>query len=187
MLANPASPTTSRSAATRTAAVIDVGTTSIRMAIADIEDGGDVRLLTSLSQAVALGKDTFTRCSIEKSTIEECVRVLKSYKRVLAEYGLDRPEQMRAVATSAVREALNNVVKHAAATEVWLRVLANQDAVTVAIEDNGKGISTLPSSRDEGLRSLHDRMARVGGNCVIESGPNSGTIVRLSVPVPQPH
>lgn len=109
MIVEPANPTTSRPVASRTAAVIDVGTTSIRMAIADIDDAGDVRLLSSLSQAVALGKDTFTRGSIEKSTIEECVRVLKSYKRVLAEYGIDRPDQVRVVATSAVREALNKL------------------------------------------------------------------------------
>lgn len=109
MIADTANPTSPRNAAVRTAAVIDVGTTSIRMALADIDDGGDVHLLTSLSQAVALGKDTFTRGSIEKSTIEECVRVLKSYKRVLAEYGIDRPDQVRVVATSAVREALNKL------------------------------------------------------------------------------
>jgi exopolyphosphatase/guanosine-5'-triphosphate,3'-diphosphate pyrophosphatase len=109
MIADSTTSTTSRSTASRTAAVIDVGTTSIRMAIADIDDAGDVRLLSSLSQAVALGKDTFTRGSIEKSTIEECVRVLKSYKRVLAEYGIDRPDQVRVVATSAVRESLNKL------------------------------------------------------------------------------
>jgi exopolyphosphatase / guanosine-5'-triphosphate,3'-diphosphate pyrophosphatase len=103
------STTLSRPNATRTAAVIDVGTTSIRMAIADIDDSGGVHLLSSLSQAVALGKDTFTRGSIEKSTIEECVRVLRSYKRVLAEYGIERPDQVRIVATSAVREAMNRL------------------------------------------------------------------------------
>ncbi|MEI8017474.1 MAG: exopolyphosphatase, partial [Schlesneria sp.] len=70
-------------------AVIDVGTTSIRMAIAEIDDAGGVRHLSALSQAVSLGKDTFTRGSLEKSTIEECVRVLKSYRRVLAEYGIE--------------------------------------------------------------------------------------------------
>jgi len=101
--------TSSRNSATRPAAVIDIGTTSIRMAIAEIDDDGGVRMLSALSQAVALGKDTFTRGSLEKSTIEESVRVLKSYKRILAEYGIERPEQVRVVATSAVREALNRL------------------------------------------------------------------------------
>jgi exopolyphosphatase / guanosine-5'-triphosphate,3'-diphosphate pyrophosphatase len=90
-------------------AVIDVGTTSIRMAIAEIQPSGNVRPLTTLSQAVSLGKSTFARGVIEKSAIEECVRVLRSYKRILAEHHIDRPEQWRCVATSAVREALNRL------------------------------------------------------------------------------
>jgi len=90
-------------------AVIDIGTSSIRMAVAEIHDGGQVRLLTTLSRPAMLGKDTFTRGIIEKSTIEDCVRVLKGYRHVLAEHRIDRPEQLRCVATSAVREAQNRL------------------------------------------------------------------------------
>src|SRR5262245_54734880 len=93
----------------RPAAVIDIGTTSIRMAIAEIDNMGGVRKLESLSQAVSLGKDTFTQGSIAKSTIEECVRVLKSYRRILEEYQVNTPDQIRVVATSAVREARNRL------------------------------------------------------------------------------
>ena len=95
--------------ATKPVAVIDVGTTSVRMAIAEIADNAQVRTLESLSQAVNLGKDTFTVGSITKATIEDCVRVLKSYRQLLREYQIDRPDQIRVVATSAVREALNRL------------------------------------------------------------------------------
>ncbi len=93
----------------RSVAVIDIGATSIRMAIADIDGDGNVRVLESLSQAVTLGKDTFTQRRIRKSSIEGCVRVLKSYRRLLLEYGISRPDQVRVVATSAVREAANRL------------------------------------------------------------------------------
>ncbi len=93
----------------RPVAVIDIGATSIRMAIADIDLEGNVHLLESLSQAVTLGKDTFTQRRIRKSSIEDCVRVLKSYRRLLLEYGITRPDQMRVIATSAVREAVNRM------------------------------------------------------------------------------
>jgi len=99
----------SRTPTAHTSAVIDVGTTSIRMAIAEIDDSGGVRHLSALAQAVGLGKDTFTRGILEKSTIEECVRVLRSYRRVLAEYGIDSQDKVRIVATSAVREAANRL------------------------------------------------------------------------------
>ncbi len=96
-------------AAVRQVAVIDVGTASIRMAIAEITSAGRVRTLETLSQAVSLGKDTFTKGLIERDTIEDCVRVLKSYRRKLGEFQIANPDQLRVVATSAVREATNQL------------------------------------------------------------------------------
>jgi exopolyphosphatase/guanosine-5'-triphosphate,3'-diphosphate pyrophosphatase len=93
----------------RPVAVIEVGTTSIRMAIAEVEARGSIRMLEALSQGVTLGKDSFTRGEIGKQTIEDCVRVLKAYRRKLEEYGIRQVDQVRVVATSAVREALNQM------------------------------------------------------------------------------
>lgn len=93
----------------RAVAVIDIGATSVRMAIAEIDQEGNVRELENLSQPVNLGKDTFTQRRIRKSSIEQCVKVLKSYRRMLLEYSITDPEQIRVVATSAVREAMNKL------------------------------------------------------------------------------
>jgi exopolyphosphatase/guanosine-5'-triphosphate,3'-diphosphate pyrophosphatase len=89
------------------AAVIELGTTSIRMAIAQVQPDGKLHDVDSLQQAVSLGKDTFMSGSIEPATIEDCVNVLRSFKVVLDEYGIRDPSQIKAVATSAVREASN--------------------------------------------------------------------------------
>lgn len=93
----------------RQVAVIDIGTASIRMAIGEIAGDGSVRTLETLSQSANLGRDAFTRGSISKQTIEDCVKVLKSYRRVLREYEITRSDQIRVVATSAVREAANRL------------------------------------------------------------------------------
>jgi exopolyphosphatase/guanosine-5'-triphosphate,3'-diphosphate pyrophosphatase len=93
----------------RQVAVIDIGTSSVRMAIAEINTAGQVRQLETLAQAVNLGKDAFIRGAISKSTTEECVRVLKSYRKILKEYQIENPAQVRVVATSAVREATNRL------------------------------------------------------------------------------
>lgn len=90
-------------------AVIDVGTNSIRLAIAEIDPAGQIRVIENLSQGVRLGKDTFIRGEIARTTIEDCVRVLRAYRKKLAEYQITRPDQMRVVATSAVREATNRI------------------------------------------------------------------------------
>ncbi|MCP3901992.1 MAG: Ppx/GppA family phosphatase [Planctomycetes bacterium] len=106
-------PTSSRTSeppagAMKPVAVIDIGSTSIRVAIAQIDADGRVAPLETLSHPVNLGKDTFTRGSIEKSTVEECVRILRNYVNVLREYGVDGSERTRVVATTAVREAVNS-------------------------------------------------------------------------------
>ena len=88
-------------------AVIDIGTSSIRMAVAEIDEGGQVRRLDSVKQSVGLGRDAFTLGRIESATVEDCVAVLRSFQRLMREYGVVQPEQIRAVATSAVRDAAN--------------------------------------------------------------------------------
>jgi exopolyphosphatase/guanosine-5'-triphosphate,3'-diphosphate pyrophosphatase len=95
------------SAGYRLKAVIDVGSTSIRMVIAQINDNGRFSALDTLHQSVAVGSDTFTRGGISRDTTEDCVKVLQSFSAVLAEYGIDLRHDLRAVATSAVREAQN--------------------------------------------------------------------------------
>lgn len=93
----------------RTVAVVDVGTSAIRMAVGEIRPDGSVREIETLSQAVALGKDTFTRGDISRGAIEDCVRVLTRYREVLDAYGITRSDQLRCVGTSAVREATNKL------------------------------------------------------------------------------
>lgn len=90
-------------------AVVDIGATSIRMAIAEIHRSGEIKIKESLVQPVALGKDTFTKGSIDPATTEECVRVLKMYREKLRELEITGSDQVHVVATSAVREAANRL------------------------------------------------------------------------------
>jgi exopolyphosphatase/guanosine-5'-triphosphate,3'-diphosphate pyrophosphatase len=94
----------------RPVAVIDIGAANIRMAIAEINEVGRVRILANHSQPVSLGKDTFGLGRFRRASIEECVKVLSKYRNSMFEYGITRPEQVRVVATSAVREATNRLV-----------------------------------------------------------------------------
>lgn len=91
-------------------AAIDIGTTSIRMAVARFDANGDCTIIDSLHKDLSLGRDTFSRGRIRKSTVEQCVNALKQFRKLLDEYGITHPTQIRAVATSAVREASNRAV-----------------------------------------------------------------------------
>ncbi|WP_372807934.1 exopolyphosphatase [Pontiella sp.] len=88
-------------------AVIDLGSTAIRMVVAQIHGDGSIKTLDALSQAVAIGADTFTRGRISRTTINDSVKALRSFSIVLKEYGIDLGADVLAVATSAVREARN--------------------------------------------------------------------------------
>jgi len=92
----------------RIVAAIDIGATSMRMAIAEIRGDGSIHLLDTLVQPVNLGKDAFTARRFRRATIEEAVRVLRSYQRVVREYAIG-PDSIRVVATSAVRESVNRL------------------------------------------------------------------------------
>ncbi len=101
--------TAAENAAIRTVAVIDIGATSIRMTIAEIHRGGTVRTLDNLVQAVDLGREAFTSRRITRATIERSASILRRYQRVLREYGIRYASNIRVVATSAVREAVNRL------------------------------------------------------------------------------
>lgn len=81
----------------------------------------------------------------------------------------------------AVREALNNVVKHSGAAEVWLRLRIEQRLLEVRIEDNGHGFSSVASDFSEGLRNMRQRLTALGGDCRISSTVGKGTTVCFSL------
>jgi signal transduction histidine kinase len=81
------------------------------------------------------------------------------------------------------REALANVVKHAGASTVWVRVEALPGRVVVEISDNGRGFDAAARPRGHfGLESMHSRADEIGGVLTITSTPGQGTIVRVEAP-----
>jgi ligand-binding sensor domain-containing protein/signal transduction histidine kinase len=91
----------------------------------------------------------------------------------------------------ALKETLNNVVKHAQATEVWLRLRIGPESFTLVVEDNGRGISVAGDGGDglrkdriaagSGLANLKKRLAAVDGHCEIHGRPGHGTRVEMTV------
>ena len=89
----------------------------------------------------------------------------------------------------AAKEVLNNIVKHAKATEVHLEVVVLQAGFELTIRDNGCGFAPPPlpvqpqRSARHGLGSVRRRIESLGGELTIESRPGQGTRVVFSVPV----
>jgi signal transduction histidine kinase len=87
-----------------------------------------------------------------------------------------------------LKESLNNIVKHAHASEVWLRLRLEQDGFTLVLEDDGRGLSDASLdgkktriSSGHGLLNLEKRLHAVGGKCVIESVQGRGTRIEMTM------
>ena len=83
-----------------------------------------------------------------------------------------------------VKEALNNALKHARATEVRVQLEIEGERLRVTVADNGEGFDLATAKRGNGLDHSVRRMEEVGGTCAVDSMPGAGTQVRLNVPLP---
>jgi signal transduction histidine kinase len=87
----------------------------------------------------------------------------------------------------AVKEALNNAVRHGLASEIGLRVRVLEDRLWISITDNGHGFDPSGRSNGHGLLNLRDRLEHLQGQCELESSPGVGTTVSLQLPLPVPN
>jgi ligand-binding sensor domain-containing protein len=94
------------------------------------------------------------------------------------------PPDLRHNVFLAFKESVNNVVKHAQATEVKIRLRLEADQFLFEIEDNGRGPAEAATKTGRnGLRNMRQRMEDVGGTFTMTPGPERGTIVRLTSPI----
>ena len=85
-----------------------------------------------------------------------------------------------------VQEALNNIVKHAAAHAIIVRARRLDGAlIEVEINDDGKGLTRqdLCKTGHWGVLGMHERLRSLGGELVLESAPGCGTTLRVSLRV----
>jgi signal transduction histidine kinase len=91
------------------------------------------------------------------------------------------PQPVADQVLAALREALSNAARHAAAQSVEVLVLVRDDRLTLGVSDDGKGLGA--TTRRSGLANLEARATALGGELVVESEPGKGTSLRWSVPL----
>ena len=85
-----------------------------------------------------------------------------------------------------VQEALHNVAKHAQAKNVTLQMARENDVISLAIQDDGIGISQVPVvGQNFGLSGMTERVAMLGGTAKVVSAKSKGTRIEVKVPVTQ--
>jgi signal transduction histidine kinase/ligand-binding sensor domain-containing protein len=110
-------------------------------------------------------------------------------------YRLEAPPQLPATPVSpelrhnvflAAKESITNVVRHAQATAVLVRLELEPNRFTLEIQDNGRGLSGLDPKAAQtrnGLSNMRKRMEDIGGSFAIGPAPEGGTRVRLIAPL----
>ncbi len=102
----------------------------------------------------------------------------------------DLPQTLSARAfvqtTRILREAVSNVIKHSGATHCSLSCAIAEGDVQIMVRDNGNGIPMELDGRldrGHGMASMKQRAKQLQGQCLVESGPGYGTVIRLTLPL----
>jgi signal transduction histidine kinase len=138
----------------------------IRTAIFDLHGSstGTTRLRQRLDEAI----DQFTASGVR--TTVQFVGPLSVIEAELSDH-----------AEAVVREAVSNAVRHSGASELAITVRVEDD-LSIEVVDNGRGLSD--NLTESGLANLRRRAEEAGGQLVIAGGPDGGTLLRWSAPLP---
>jgi len=87
-------------------AVINVGSTFLRLVIAEFPEGRDMHVVEQAVKFMGLGREVYTTGLIKKKTLAQAIQIFMQYKELLNAYGLE-PQAVRVIGTAALREARN--------------------------------------------------------------------------------
>jgi signal transduction histidine kinase len=98
------------------------------------------------------------------------------------------PSDVRATLFRAAQEAISNVLKHADATQLEVRLDGRNGRIRLQIKDDGRGFEPDVVSQKErqtwGLQIMRERIESIGGKVLIESKPGQGTRVIFEIERP---
>jgi signal transduction histidine kinase len=97
-------------------------------------------------------------------------------------------QQFATVFFRIYQETLTNIIRHAKATQVEVRLLEESGALVLTVKDNGRGISEeeIANTRSIGLVGMRERAMLIGGEITLQGAPGKGTTMTLRVPLDRP-
>ncbi|MDR3460564.1 MAG: two-component regulator propeller domain-containing protein [Verrucomicrobiae bacterium] len=171
-----------------------------------LEDGsqpGDLavhahKIVTSARATVQSLDEIVWAVNPANDTLDELVGYLNQYASQFFEgtnvkYRLEEPRHLSGQAFPAeirhnlflaIKEALNNVLKHSQATEVHVSIHASHGQMEVTVADNGRGFNPGEGGqvrRGNGLENMRKRMAELGGEMQLTSAPGQGTELKFVI------
>ncbi|SEO08321.1 Histidine kinase [Mucilaginibacter gossypiicola] len=94
-------------------------------------------------------------------------------------------EEKNLIIYRLIQELVNNIVKHAAAKEIEISLTYNEGRLHLSVSDDGKGFDPeKPGKKGMGMFNIHKRIRLLNGQVKINSSPDEGTKVSITIPYP---
>jgi len=171
-----------------------------KKAVGDADVSSDMQHISTVSRELVDNmRDLIWVLNPENTTLEQLVARLREYcadylENMPLNVTLDFPDAVPAMRISreaqrniflTTKEAINNCIKHAAASAIKISLSFDTDKICIIIADNGKGFEmTKIKGSGNGLRNMKQRIEMIGGRFVITSVANS-TTVSITIPLGQ--
>lgn len=137
--------------------------------------------------AKSLSSDRIQTMELDEAVGQEIIRLNKSgvlsASIEVAGQIQTVPTQKKLILFRIIQESLQNIIKHAQATNVFIIFNYRTDALDIVIQDNGKGFD--PAERQQvglGLQNIINRSSLIGGTATINSAVNEGTNITIILP-----
>jgi len=113
------------------------------------------------------------------NTINTTKLVIIRYQAMGMDKRLDKSEEI--IIYRIVQELLNNILKHASASEAFVQLIRENNRLNIVVEDNGKGFDTanLEKGKGAGWVNIRSRVDYLKGQLDIHSEPGKGTLVNI--------
>ena len=147
-------------------------------------------LMTTIEEIRGLSK-TLVAADVENISLLESVNDLISTIRharpikisFFASKNKDLPGKVKITLFRIIQEQLNNVLKHAQATKVVIRLFIGTTHIRLSIRDDGKGFNVSERKAGIGLKNIMSRAQCYNGEVKIDSAPGEGCSMAISIPL----
>ncbi|MBQ9454292.1 MAG: hypothetical protein Q4A17_06105 [Thermoguttaceae bacterium] len=158
-------------------AAVDIGTNSIRAAIAESYSDGRLKIIEQLNRGVWFGKETFQRGGLSAQSMRAGIEILKMFQKRFAEYHV---EPVRVVATASIREASN--------ADIFIDRIKISTGLDVKIIDSSEEIQLSVTAIQEELgddfprdESKNVLIVNVGGGSTLLAILRGGTVIHSQI------
>lgn len=93
------------------------------------------------------------------------------------------PENMKLMIFRIIQEQVSNIINHARARTIRIRLQSDAETVVFSVEDDGQGFDPQRYKKGMGLRNIVNRAGLFGGTVDIKAGPDKGCTVTVTIPL----